>query len=264
MFDDTIINNVRYAKLTATDEEVHEACKAACIHEQILTFSDGEYASVSVAAVANSEAGYNTRVGERGVKLSGGELQRVAIARAILKRPSIVLLDEATSAVDTETEQKIQQALRTLCEGRTTFIVACVESLCLVLPGSCRTDEPCRHRLSTIMNADRIVVVAGGEIVEQGSHEDLIRANGKYAELWSKQIFVKPKDKEASDGTKAVKGRKPPDIVNDLTAEATCSELTKVNSTPAADGQAANGSADSTGNTDDKSASSEQRKEVRG
>ncbi|KAK0734926.1 hypothetical protein B0T26DRAFT_87427 [Lasiosphaeria miniovina] len=108
LFDDTIMNNVRYAKLTATDEEVYEACKAASIHEQVLTFTDG----------------YQTRVGERGIKLSGGELQRVAIARAILKRPAIVLLDEATSAVDTETEQKIQEALRVLCEGRTTFIVA--------------------------------------------------------------------------------------------------------------------------------------------
>ncbi|AEO70031.1 uncharacterized protein THITE_2120869 [Thermothielavioides terrestris NRRL 8126] len=218
LFDDTIMNNVRYAKLTATDEEVYEACKAASIHDQILTFSDG----------------YQTRVGERGVKLSGGELQRVAIARAILKRPSIVLLDEATSAVDTETEQKIQEALRRLCEGRTTFIVA--------------------HRLSTIMNADRIIVVTGGEIVEQGSHEDLIRADGKYAELWSKQIFVKPKDKEPrEDNNKhAGKGRKALSIVNDLTAEATSSELAKVKSPPTLNGQAnaqANGQAKDSNST---------------
>ncbi|KAK5663679.1 hypothetical protein OQA88_4110 [Cercophora sp. LCS_1] len=163
LFDDTIMNNVRYAKLEATDEEVYEACKAASIHEQILGFTDG----------------YNTRVGERGVKLSGGELQRVAIARAILKRPAIVLLDEATSAVDTETERKIQEALAKLCEGRTTFIVA--------------------HRLSTIMNADRIMVITGGELVEEGGHEELIAANGKYAELWSRQIFVKPQDKESAE-----------------------------------------------------------------
>ncbi|KAK4240854.1 hypothetical protein C8A03DRAFT_12866 [Achaetomium macrosporum] len=213
LFDDTIMNNVRYAKLTATDDEVYEACKAASIHEQILTFSDG----------------YQTRVGERGVKLSGGELQRVAIARAILKRPSIVLLDEATSAVDTETEQKIQEALRTLCEGRTTFIVA--------------------HRLSTIMNADRIIVVTGGEIVEQGSHEDLIRADGKYAELWSKQIFVKPKDKEPREDNKpAAKGRKAPNILNDLSAEATSSELAKVKSTPTINGEAANGQTEHSSN----------------
>ncbi|KAK3984354.1 hypothetical protein QBC44DRAFT_253066 [Cladorrhinum sp. PSN332] len=199
LFDDTIMNNVRYARLTATDDEVYEACQAASIHEQIMGFTDG----------------YQTRVGERGVKLSGGELQRVAIARAILKRPAIVLLDEATSAVDTETEHKIQEALRVLCKDRTTFIVA--------------------HRLSTIMNADRIIVVGGGKIVEQGSHEELIsRKNGKYAELWSKQIFVKPKDKEATavDDKPAGKGRKAPNIVNDLTPEATNSELAKVKSKP--------------------------------
>ncbi|KXX82234.1 Heavy metal tolerance protein [Madurella mycetomatis] len=197
LFDDTIMNNVRYAKLNATDDEVYEACKAASIHEQILGFSDGTLPN----------PGW-----ERGIKLSGGELQRVAIARAILKRPSIVLLDEATSAVDTETEQKIQEALRTLCENRTTFIVA--------------------HRLSTIMNADRIIVVTGGELVEQGNHEDLIRANGKYAELWSKQIFVKPKDTEPPEDKPVAKGRKTPNIVNDLSPEATSSELAKVNPTP--------------------------------
>ncbi|KAK4105630.1 hypothetical protein N658DRAFT_416824 [Parathielavia hyrcaniae] len=222
LFDDTIMNNVRYAKLTATDAEVHEACKAAAIHEQIETFSDG----------------YQTKVGERGVKLSGGELQRVAIARAILKRPSIVLLDEATSSVDTETEQKIQEALQVLCEGRTTFIVA--------------------HRLSTIMNADRIIVVTGGEIVEQGSHDDLIRADGKYAELWSKQIFVKPKeDKEPREDKAASKGRKGPNIVNDLSAEATSSELAKVKSNPI-NGQAnghTNGQAN--GHTEDSDDSAE-------
>ncbi|KAK0747790.1 hypothetical protein B0T21DRAFT_278962 [Apiosordaria backusii] len=230
LFDDTIMNNVRYAKLTATDEEVHEACKAASIHEQIMGFSDG----------------YNTRVGERGVKLSGGELQRVAIARAILKRPAIVLLDEATSAVDTETEQKIQEALRTLCQGRTTFIVA--------------------HRLSTIMNADRIIVVGGGEIVEQGSHEELIlQEDGKYAELWSKQIFVKPKDSKDSttDSSKpAVKGRKAPNIVNDLSPEATNSVLAKVTNKPAqTNGDATTKDSDNTGNG---SAGSENTKPANG
>lgn len=163
LFNDTIMNNVRYAKLEATDEEVFEACRAAAIHEQILGFSEG----------------YNTRVGERGMKLSGGELQRVAIARAILRQPKIVLLDEATSAIDTETEFLIQQALRRLCKNRTTFIVA--------------------HRLSTIVNADRIVVVTNGEILEQGNHETLIAAGGKYADLWSKQIFVKPKGQDTDE-----------------------------------------------------------------
>nr|XP_036579792.1 heavy metal tolerance protein [Colletotrichum truncatum]KAF6787472.1 heavy metal tolerance protein [Colletotrichum truncatum] len=166
LFDDTIINNIRYARITASDDEVFEACKAACIHDKIMTFTDG----------------YSTRVGERGIKLSGGELQRVAIARAILKQPEIVLLDEATSSVDTDTEQKIQQSFMQLCKGRTTFIVA--------------------HRLSTIMNADRIVVIEDGEVVEQGNHADLVVANGRYADLWSKQTFLKPKDDESVDGKK--------------------------------------------------------------
>ncbi|EQL03194.1 heavy metal tolerance protein [Ophiocordyceps sinensis CO18] len=158
LFDDTIMNNVRYGKITASDEEVFEACKGACIHDKITGFTNG----------------YDTRVGERGVKLSGGELQRVAIARAILKKPDIVLLDEATSAVDTDTEQQIQLSFRSLCKGRTTFIVA--------------------HRLSTIMNADRIVVVEGGQLIEQGSHHELIAKQGRYADLWSKQAFLKPCD----------------------------------------------------------------------
>ncbi|KAI1073641.1 hypothetical protein F5B20DRAFT_497752 [Whalleya microplaca] len=163
LFDDTVINNIRYARLSASDEEVYCACKAAAIHDQIMSFTEG----------------YMTRVGERGVKLSGGELQRIAIARAILKKPEIVLLDEATSSVDTDTEQKIQEGLRALCQGRTTFIVA--------------------HRLSTVMNADIIFVVSEGDVVEQGSHEELIAKNGKYAELWSKQIFVKPKELKKDD-----------------------------------------------------------------
>lgn len=173
LFNDSVMDNVRYAKLDATDEEVYDACRAAAIHEQILGFSDG----------------YETRVGERGAKLSGGELQRIAIARAILKQPKMVLLDvrtvllsrsilsqadtflqEATSAVDTETESKIQEALHRLCKGRTTFVVA--------------------HRLSTIMNADRIMVVDDGTILEQGTHESLISAGGKYSELWSKQVGI--------------------------------------------------------------------------
>ncbi|KAG9254473.1 uncharacterized protein F5Z01DRAFT_655385 [Emericellopsis atlantica] len=156
LFDDTIMNNVRYGRITATDEEVHDACRAACIHDKILEFSDG----------------YEAKVGEKGVKLSGGELQRLAIARVILKRPDIVLLDEATSAVDTDTEQQIQASFQTLCRNRTTFVVA--------------------HRLSTIMNADLIVVVEKGKIIEKGDHESLIAVGGRYADLWSKQAFLKP------------------------------------------------------------------------
>lgn len=113
LFNDSIMNNIRYARITASDKEVYEACKAAAIHEKIMSFPDG----------------YNSKVGDRGVKLSGGEKQRVAIARAILKQPQIILLDEATSAVDTETEQLIQEGFKTLCNGRTTFIVAYVSFL---------------------------------------------------------------------------------------------------------------------------------------
>ncbi|KAH8910636.1 hypothetical protein BR93DRAFT_873863 [Coniochaeta sp. PMI_546] len=192
MFDDTILNNVRYAKLSATDQEVFDACKAACIHDQIMGFTDG----------------YKTRVGERGVKLSGGELQRVAIARAILKRPAIVLLDEATSAVDTDTEQKIHEAFGTLCKGRTTFIVA--------------------HRLSTIINADSIIVIQDGCIVEQGAHNELLRAKGKYADLWSKQVFLKPKATEGSSDQVAAGLSKTLDVMNDLTVDIAEAELAKV------------------------------------
>ncbi|KAI3332491.1 hypothetical protein HD806DRAFT_546580 [Xylariaceae sp. AK1471] len=183
LFDDTVINNVRYARLDASDEEVYSACKAAAIHDQIMGFTEG----------------YRTRVGERGVKLSGGELQRVAIARAILKNPEIVLLDEATSAVDTDTEQKIQEGLRALCENRTTFIVA--------------------HRLSTVMNADIIFVVANGQVVEQGSHEELVAKNGKYAELWSKQIFVKPKERKEGTDITRTPSQAPSTLKNELVDE---------------------------------------------
>ncbi|KAK5633421.1 hypothetical protein RRF57_009135 [Xylaria bambusicola] len=192
LFDDTVINNVRYARLDASDEEVYSACKAAAIHDQIMGFTEG----------------YRTRVGERGVKLSGGELQRVAIARAILKNPEIVLLDEATSAVDTDTEQKIQEGLRALCDNRTTFIVA--------------------HRLSTVMNADIIFVVANGQVVEQGNHEELILKDGKYAELWSKQIFVKPKERKDGVEDTETALKIPTEQKNEATdeqmSEASCSE----------------------------------------
>ncbi|KAI9815309.1 MAG: hypothetical protein M1827_002789 [Pycnora praestabilis] len=154
LFNQSIMTNIRYAKLDATDEDVFEACKAAAIHEKILSFPNG----------------YSTKVGERGVKLSGGELQRVSIARAILKNPRIILLDEATSMIDTETEGKIQEAFKKLTEDRTTFVVA--------------------HRLSTIVNADLILVVKSGEIVEQGTHDQLNRLKGRYHDLWTKQISI--------------------------------------------------------------------------
>ncbi|KIN01787.1 hypothetical protein OIDMADRAFT_196334 [Oidiodendron maius Zn] len=156
LFNDSIMNNIRYARLTASTEEIHNACRAAALHDKIMTFPDRYY----------------TKIGDRGVKLSGGEKQRIAIARAILKRPEIILLDEATSAVDTETEHTIREGFKKLCEDRTTIIVA--------------------HRLSTIMQSDRILVVIDGEIIEEGSHHELIRARGKYHDLWSKQVFVEP------------------------------------------------------------------------
>ncbi|KAF2716406.1 putative ABC transporter [Polychaeton citri CBS 116435] len=153
LFNITIMENIRYARLDASDEEVKDACRAAAIHDKIESFPDR----------------YKSQVGERGVKLSGGEMQRVAIARAILRQPKIVLLDEATSMIDAETEALIQQALKRLTAGRTTFVVA--------------------HRLSTIQHADVILVVGDGKIVESGSHEELFeRKGGKYAALWSRQL----------------------------------------------------------------------------
>lgn len=154
LFNDTVMNNVRYSRLDATDEDVFEACKAAAVHENIIAFTDG----------------YTFVVGENGIKLSGGEMQRLAIARAILKDPKIILLDEATSSVDTHTEQQIQRALGALTHGRTTFLVA--------------------HRLSTIMDADIILVIKDGMIAEQGSPRDLLEAKGELFHLWTLQNGV--------------------------------------------------------------------------
>lgn len=151
LFNDTIRNNIRYGRVSATDEEVEQAAVAADIHERILSFRDG----------------YDTQVGERGLKLSGGEKQRVAIARTILKSPQIVLLDEATSALDTETERNIQASLAKVCANRTTIVVA--------------------HRLSTVISADQILVLKEGQIAERGRHEELLSKGGIYAGMWQKQ-----------------------------------------------------------------------------
>lgn len=151
LFNDTVMNNVRYSKLEATDEEVVEACKAAAVHDKVSTFTDG----------------YSSIVGENGVKLSGGEKQRIAIARAILKDPKIILLDEATSSVDTQTEHHIQRALKELTKCRTTFVVA--------------------HRLSTVMEADVMLVIKDGAIAEQGFPKDLLEARGEFYDLWTLQ-----------------------------------------------------------------------------
>ena len=151
LFHRSIFENIAYGRPDATDEEVYEAARLANADEFI-------------AGLPN---GYDTLVGERGVKLSGGQRQRIAIARAILKDAPILVLDEATSALDSESEAAIQGALANLMEGRTSIVVA--------------------HRLSTIAGLDEIVVLNDGKIVEQGSHKELLKKNGEYAKLWSRQ-----------------------------------------------------------------------------
>ncbi|XP_056632959.1 ATP-binding cassette sub-family B member 6 [Diorhabda sublineata] len=158
LFNNTIKYNIKYGRLTATDADVIEAARGADIHERILTFPEA----------------YETQVGERGLRLSGGEKQRVAIARTLLKAPAIILLDEATSALDTQTERNIQDSLDRMCTNRTTIIVA--------------------HRLSTIIHADEILVLQEGEIVERGRHEHLIGQEGVYANMWRQQLESKDKD----------------------------------------------------------------------
>ena len=152
LFAGTIRENIVYGRPDASEEEIFEAAKRANIHDYIMTL----------------EKGYDTEIGERGVKLSGGQKQRLSIARVFLKDPAILILDEATSALDNTTEVLIQHALDELCEGRTTLVVA--------------------HRLSTIRNADEIAVVIDGEIKERGSHEELIKADGTYKKLYSLQF----------------------------------------------------------------------------
>ncbi len=151
LFNDTIHYNIAYGRPDATQAEIEEAARAARIHDFILSLPEG----------------YQTRVGERGLKLSGGEKQRVGIARTFLKNPPILLLDEATSALDTQTERDIQESLREMGQGRTVITIA--------------------HRLSTIADADRIMVIEEGRIVEEGSHEDLLARGGRYAGMWAAQ-----------------------------------------------------------------------------
>ncbi|XP_037043556.1 ATP-binding cassette sub-family B member 6, mitochondrial-like isoform X4 [Bradysia coprophila] len=152
LFNKTIKYNIKYGQSDATDDEVESAARAADIHDNILNFPDK----------------YETEVGDRGLRLSGGEKQRVAIARTILKGPPIVLLDEATSALDTQTERNIQSAIGQVCKNRTTIIVA--------------------HRLSTIIHADEILVLKEGRIIERGRHEVLLQRGGTYGEMWQKQF----------------------------------------------------------------------------
>jgi ATP-binding cassette subfamily B protein len=151
LFHRSLMENIRYGRLEASDDEVIEAAKKAHAHEFIL----------------QTEQGYASLVGERGVKLSGGQRQRIAIARAILKDAPILILDEATSALDSVTERKIQQGLDYLMQHKTVVVVA--------------------HRLSTISHMDRILVFDEGTVIEDGSHADLLRRNGHYAHLWNMQ-----------------------------------------------------------------------------
>ncbi|MBU0726557.1 MAG: ABC transporter ATP-binding protein/permease [Alphaproteobacteria bacterium] len=151
LFNDTIYYNIAYGRPGASPAEVEQAARLAQVHDFVLALPDG----------------YTTRVGERGLKLSGGEKQRVAIARTILKRPAILLFDEATSALDTHTEREIQHSLREVSRGRTTLVIA--------------------HRLSTVVDADEIIVLQDGEIVERGPHRELIERDGIYAAMWRRQ-----------------------------------------------------------------------------
>ncbi|MGA8433871.1 MAG: ABC transporter ATP-binding protein/permease [Methyloceanibacter sp.] len=151
LFNDTIFYNIRYGRPEASDREVREAAKLAQVHDFIMTLPQG----------------YDSLVGERGLKLSGGEKQRVAIARTILKSPPILMLDEATSALDSHTEKEIQDALERVARERTSLVIA--------------------HRLSTVVYADNIIVLDHGEIVEQGTHQELLARGGIYASLWKRQ-----------------------------------------------------------------------------
>jgi ATP-binding cassette subfamily B protein len=161
LFNDTIEYNIRYGKPDATKEEVIAAAKAAYIHDFIETLPDG----------------YATMVGERGLKLSGGEKQRVAIARTVLKNPAILIFDEATSALDSKAEQAIQSQLKEIARNRTTLVIA--------------------HRLSTIADAAQIIVLEHGRILERGTHAQLLTANGVYAQMWQRQL-AHPEEVEIS------------------------------------------------------------------
>jgi subfamily B ATP-binding cassette protein MsbA len=152
LFSGTIKENIRYGRPEATDEEAIEAAKAANAHDFIM----------------QEKYGYDTEIGERGARLSGGQKQRIGIARAILRNPKILVLDEATSMLDSEAEAEIRAAISRLMKGRTTFVIA--------------------HRLSTVMNADQILVIDDGEVVERGTHQELAQAGGRYSRLCAIQF----------------------------------------------------------------------------
>jgi ATP-binding cassette subfamily B protein len=164
LFNETIYYNIAYGKAGATPAEVEHAARMAHVHDFIMAMPDG----------------YQTLVGERGLKLSGGEKQRVAIARTVIKNPAILLLDEATSALDSHTEQEIQRNLREISQGRTTLCIA--------------------HRLSTVVDADEILVLDGGAVAERGGHAELLAINGRYAEMWRRQQEGREDDGDLSEG----------------------------------------------------------------
>ena len=164
LFNDTIRYNIAYGRGNATEDEIIAAAKGAKIHDFIMDLPEG----------------YDTAVGERGLKLSGGEKQRVGIARTMLKNPPILLLDEATSALDTQTERDIQTSLKAIAQGRTVITIA--------------------HRLSTIVDADLIVVLEQGEVIEQGHHEDLLARRGRYAAMWAHQSAEEQRADEEDAG----------------------------------------------------------------
>jgi ATP-binding cassette subfamily B protein len=167
LFNDTIYHNIAYGRPSASREEVERAARLARIHD----------------FVAGLPEGYETKVGERGLKLSGGEKQRVAIARTILKDPPILVLDEATSALDTRTEKEIQASLDEVSRGRTTLVIA--------------------HRLSTVVDAEEILVLDGGRVVERGRHADLVARDGVYAEMWRRQQEAARKEAQAEAAREA-------------------------------------------------------------
>jgi subfamily B ATP-binding cassette protein MsbA len=154
LFDDSVRNNILFGNPGASDEEIVAASRAAYAHEFIVDMPNG----------------YDTQIGERGVKLSGGQKQRISLARAVIKNPKILILDEATSSLDTDSEMKIQKALESILPGRTTIVIA--------------------HRLSTIKKADRIVVIDRGRIIQQGRHDELSARTGIYKELYDMQFGV--------------------------------------------------------------------------